>query len=81
MNNPKFPVTISYVRQYVSGQQSINLAGVTSSVPTYAGGYFIANMYIANLSATGSTYETSLSNLLAIATASTFNTTSEYYFE
>lgn len=70
MDYPKYPVSISYQRSYMSGQQEVKIGGVTMSLPTYAGGYYVAYMPIVNISSTGSTYETSLSNLLAIATAS-----------
>ena len=71
MEYPKYPVSISYVRPYPSGQTEVKVSGVTNSIPTYSGGYYLAQMPIVNITATGSTYETSLSNLLAIATAST----------
>jgi hypothetical protein len=79
MDYPKFLVNISYVSPYPSGQRLINVNGVTSSINTYSGGYYIANMPNLSISATGSTYETSLSNLLLAATSS--NTGSPgYYF-
>lgn len=71
MNYPQYPVTINYVPRHISGQQNVSIAGVTQSMPTYTDGYYQAYMQYANISATGSTYTTALSNLLIVATAST----------
>lgn len=70
MEYPKYSVGISYVRPYPNGQQLVNINSITQSIPSYEGGYYIANMQIVNISATGSTYESALSNLLLVATAS-----------
>lgn len=80
MEYPKYPVSISYLRTYPSGQTEIRINGSTTSIPTYSGGYYIASMPIVNITATGSTYELSLANLLAIATASTTVTPGQTYY-
>ena len=71
MDYPKYPVTISYISSALNGQQLVSIGGVTQSVPKYSGGYYQAYMTYANISATGSTYTTALTNLLVVATAST----------
>jgi hypothetical protein len=71
MNYPKYPVSIYYYKRYMSGQTEVSISGVTQSMPTYSGGFYVAQMAYANILATGSTYEICLDNLLAIATAST----------
>lgn len=70
MDYPKYQVNISYYPSRVSGQQLVNIAGVTQSMPTYQGGYYVAAMPEIKISATGSNYTTALTNLLNIATAS-----------
>ena len=82
MDYPKYPVNISYVKPYPSGQTLILVGGVTASINTYSGGYYIANMAVVGISATASTYELALSNLLTIATASnTVVPGQPYYFQ
>ena len=71
MNNPKYLVNIYYYPKQVSGQQLVSIAGVTQSLPTYSGNYFVATMPEVKILATGSTYADALDNLLIIATAST----------
>jgi len=71
MDNPKYFVTISNVPSMVSGQQNVNISGVTQSVQTYSSEYFLASMPELRLTATGSSYSDALNNLLIIATAST----------
>lgn len=71
MLDPKYQVNIVWYPARTSGQQLVNIGGVTQSVPTYDEGYFIASMPELKIGASGSTYPTALSNLLAIATAST----------
>jgi hypothetical protein len=71
MTNPQYLVNISYQPPRMSGQQLIQISGVTQSVPTYTDGFFVASMPEVKIFATGSTYQTALSNLLIIATAST----------
>jgi hypothetical protein len=70
MDYPKYQVNISYYPSRVSGQQLVNIAGVTQSMPTYQDGYYVASMPEIKISATGSNYTTALTNLLNIATAS-----------
>jgi hypothetical protein len=71
MDNPKYFVTISNVPSRSNGQQNVNIAGVTQSMHTYSGEYFVASMPELRITATGSSYTTALNNLLIIATAST----------
>jgi hypothetical protein len=71
MENPKYLVNIYYNPLEVSGQQKVLINGVTHSLPTYKGNFFVASMPEVKIFATGSTYQTALSNLLLIATAST----------
>ena len=70
MTNPKYLVNISWSMPYISGMTAVSMAGVTQSLPVYTSGFFVATMPEVKLSATGSTYETALSNLLLIASAS-----------
>jgi hypothetical protein len=73
MQNPKYLVNISHQPSRANGQQLMNIAGVTSSFPSYSSEYFVASMPELKIMATGSTYQTALTNLLNIATASSFN--------
>lgn len=70
MTNPKYLVNISWSMPHVSGMTAVSISGVTQSLPTYSGGYYVASMPEVKIVATGSTYETALSNLLLIASAS-----------
>ena len=70
MTNPRYSVSIYYQTKSVNGQQLVNSGGVTYSIPTYSSEYFVASMTQVGLWATGSTYETALSNLLILASAS-----------
>lgn len=70
MENPKYLVNIYYQPLKASGQQLTSISGVTYSMPTYSGDYFIATMPEVSIIATGSSYGDALSNLLLIATAS-----------
>jgi len=70
MDNPKYFVTISNVPSRTNGQQNVNIAGVTQSMNTYSGEYFVASMPELRITATGSSYTDALDNLLIIATAS-----------
>lgn len=72
MQNPKYLVTIAYEPSRPNGQQLRNVDGVTFSTPVHSSEYFVANMPELKISATGSSYTTALTNLLNIATASTF---------
>ena len=71
MNSPSYPVNIYYQPPQTTGVQSAVIGGVTYSVPTQTGNYYVATMALANISATGSDYRTALNNLLILATAST----------
>jgi hypothetical protein len=73
MQNPKYLVTIAHEPSRPNGQQQVNIGGVTCSIPSYSSEYFVANMAELKISATGSSYQTALTNLLNIATASSFN--------
>jgi hypothetical protein len=73
MTNPKYLVNISWSMPYISGMTAVSISGVTQSLPVYTSGYFVATMPEVRISATGSTYETALSNLLIIASASNDN--------
>ena len=71
MENPTYNVVITYYPLSYSSQSLVNIYGVTYSMPSYEnGGYFIAVMPEVFLSATGSTYQDSLDNLLLSATSS-----------
>lgn len=71
MDNPKYLINISVVPARPNGQQLVSISGVTYSMPTYSGEFFVASMPEVRISATGSSYTQSLANLLLIATAST----------
>jgi hypothetical protein len=70
MDNPKYLINISFVPMRPVGQQLVGISGVTYSMPTYSGEYFVASMPEVRISATGPSYTTALANLLIIATAS-----------
>lgn len=72
MEYPKFLVNIAYNPSRSTGQQLVYLNGVTQSMPTYQEGYYLASMPELRIVASGSTYQTALTNLLNIATASSF---------
>ncbi len=65
MTNPKYHVNISHVPSRANGQIAVSISGVTQSVPTYSGEYFVASMPEVKVSATGSSYSDALTNLLA----------------
>ncbi len=71
MENPRYLVNIYYQQQVLVGQQAVFIGGITQSSPVYRDGYFIASMPEIKIVGTGSTYQTALSALLLIATAST----------
>jgi hypothetical protein len=71
MDNPRYLVNIVYVPARHTGQQKITVNGVTQSMPTYSTEMFVASMPEIRIAASGSTYQTALSNLLLIATSST----------
>jgi hypothetical protein len=70
----KYLVNISYQPSHVNGQQLVNIAGVTQSVPTYSDSYYVASMPEVKIWATGSSYTEALDNLLLASTASTVDT-------
>lgn len=72
MDYPKYQINLFHQSYYPSGQTLVNVNGATTSINTYSGNYYVAFMPQFNLSATGSTYETALSNLLLIATSSNY---------
>lgn len=63
-------ISISYVPSHVNGQQGISINGVTQSFPTYTGEYYVATVHELLIYATGSTYQTALTNVLNAASAS-----------
>ena len=71
MDYPKYQVNISYYPARTSGQQLVNIGGVTQSMPSYQEGYYLASMPEIKIAASGSSYPDALNNLLVIATAST----------
>ena len=73
MQNPTYLVTIAHEPSRLGGQRLVNIGGATVSMPFYTSDYFVANMPELKISATGSSYQTALTNLLNIATASSFN--------
>jgi hypothetical protein len=70
MENPRYLVNIYYQPQVLVGQQAVFIGGITQSIPAYRDGYFVASMPEIKIVGTGSSYQTALSNLLLIATAS-----------
>jgi hypothetical protein len=71
MDYPKYQVNISYYPSRTTGQQLVNIGGVTQSTPSYQEGYYLASMPEIKITASGSSYPDALNNLLTIATAST----------
>lgn len=69
MVNPQYLINITYKQSHVNGQELVNIGGVTQSVPTHDGAYFVASMPEVKLYATGSSYEDSLDNLMLIVNA------------
>ncbi len=68
MTDPKYLINISYNPAHVNGQQEVSIGpGITASMPTYATASFVATMPEVKISATGSTYEEALDNLLIVA--------------
>jgi hypothetical protein len=72
MNYPKYNVNISYVPSARSGMQFVQVAGETQSMPTYSAEYYVASMPEIKLSASGSNYSLALTNLINLATASSY---------
>ena len=63
----RYLVNISHQPSYAIGQELVNIAGVTQSIPTYSNPFYIASMPEIKISATGSSYTEALDNLLVIA--------------
>jgi hypothetical protein len=71
MDNSKYMVHITWTPSRANGQQLVNIAGATQSIPTYSASYFTATMLEVKISATGSTRADALTNLeILAATAS-----------
>jgi hypothetical protein len=66
----KYYINVSYVPARVNGQQLVNIGGVTQSMPTYSGEYWVASMPEIRLTATGSSQTDAFTNLLVVATGS-----------
>lgn len=71
MTNPTYLVNIFYQPARMSGQQAVNIGGVTQSVPTYSDSYFVASMPEVKVTATGSSYTDALNNLLSTVSSTT----------
>lgn len=65
MTNPKYFVNIVYVPVSVMGQELVFAGGITQSVAKYSEPFFAASMPELAIAATGSSYASSLTNLLA----------------
>lgn len=72
MDYPKFTVNISYIPSVRNGMQFVQIAGETQSMPTYSSAYYQATMPEVRLFATGSNYSEALTNLINLATASSY---------
>lgn len=70
MTNPTYQVNIFYVPQRATGQQLINIAGVTQSTQTYTSGYYVSVMPEVGISGSGSSYQAALNSILLTATSS-----------
>lgn len=66
----KYYINISYVPSRMNGQQLVNIGGVTQSMPTYSGEFWVASMPEVRLVATGSSRDEAFNNLLVTATGS-----------
>jgi hypothetical protein len=69
----RYLVNISHQPSYAKGQELVNIAGVTQSIPTYTDTFYVASMPEIKIAATGSSYEEALDNLLIAASASNGN--------
>ena len=67
----KYNVNITYIPSAVSGRQEVSISGVTQSMISYSSEYYVASMPEVKISATGSSYQTALSNLLTVASNTT----------
>lgn len=63
----KYNINISYVPSVVNGRQEVSISGVTQSMPSYSSEYYVASMPEVKISATGSSYQGALTNLLTVA--------------
>lgn len=67
MTNPRYFINISYHPSHIDGQQLVwvgTASGSTQSIPTYSGDHYVASMPEIPISASGSSYTQSLTNLL-----------------
>lgn len=71
MTDIKYLVNISYQPPVMTGQQAVNIAGITYSVPVYSSGFFVASMPEVRIVGTGSSYQNALTALLAVASSTT----------
>lgn len=69
MTNPKYQVNISYQEPFRSGSTGATVSGTWVTYPVFSGGWYVASMPEVGILATGSTYETALDALIAIANA------------
>lgn len=60
----KYLVNVSYVPPHFNGQQEVSVNGVTFSIPTYSGEYWVASAPELKLSATGSSQIGAFQNLM-----------------
>ena len=67
MTNPRYVVNISFQSKFITGSTLSFAGGVTYSIPTYGGEYFVASMPEVGLYATGPSYTDALTALLATA--------------
>jgi hypothetical protein len=73
MDNSKYLVNVYWEPKRSTGQQEVNVGGVTQSMPSYTEGYYVASMPEIQISATGSTRTDAFNSLLTLsATASNF---------
>lgn len=66
----RYLVNISHQPAYAIGQELVNIAGITQSIPTYSNTFYVASMPEIRIAATGSSYTEALDNLLIAASAS-----------
>jgi hypothetical protein len=71
MTNPTYLVNIFYQPARINGQQLVLIGRVTQSIPSYADSYFVASMPEVKVTATGSSYNDALNNLLSTVSSTT----------
>lgn len=71
MTDPRYQVNIYYQELVRSGSSGASVNGEWLTSATYTGGWYVATMPEVSIFATGSSYASALTALLAIATAST----------